>query len=181
MIKASNSLCLPIEHVKNIKEESASDQHANVLAAMIVTEFKEYEFAIQCFAECICISTSIYLMTLSLRYLSDICVKLEQYIAALKLLNIARKNCTMYELTITPMFVNKVYFEKKKKIKKKLNKMRCFQCGRKEKLFCCTGCMEAVYCSKQCQKRHWRAHHRKECAKKWSESYQKLKKYSLFT
>merc|ERR1712204_103487 len=84
--------------------------------------------------------------------------KAKRYVFALRLLNIAKKLCTLYEFTITPTFVNKIYPKKRKKIKKKLKKMKCLYCGSKGKLSSCTACMSALYCSKLCQKRDWKEH-----------------------
>merc|ERR1712228_991571 len=122
----------------------------------------------------------VYIMALSLKCLSGICMELNQFVIALRLLNIAYKLCTMYELVICPSFVNKIYTKKRKRIKKKLKKMICSYCGRKGKLMCCTGCMDAVYCSKLCQKRDWQSMHREKCNKKWSKYYSELKKKLIF-
>merc|ERR1712232_688999 len=94
-----------------------------------------------------------------------------QLVIALRLLNKARRLCTMFELTITPTFVNKFYPIKRMKIKKKLMNMKCSHCGKKGKLFCCTACMLAVYCSKSCQKKDWKADHSQHCRKDWTNCY----------
>ncbi|CAB9507611.1 expressed unknown protein [Seminavis robusta] len=60
----------------------------------------------------------------------------------------------------------------KKTSKKKLWKVRkkeaCEMCGTKanrlgRELRQCTSCLDAVYCSKECQVSHWKGFHRKEC------------------
>ena len=122
-------------------------------------------------------SSSLLATGLSLRYLSGLFYDDGQYVASLRLLNTAYKRCTMYEIAIFPSFVNKQYFEKRKKIKKNIRNMVCCFCERKSrKLMCCTGCMEATYCSKSCQKRDWRSNHRRQCGKgRWSGFYEHVK------
>merc|ERR1712096_261091 len=51
----------------------------------------------------------------------------------------------------------------------------CFGCGMPEgtngmKLHHCAGCAAAVYCSKECQKKHWKAGHKLDCKKTASTS-----------
>ncbi|KAF9480196.1 hypothetical protein BDN70DRAFT_857261 [Pholiota conissans] len=48
---------------------------------------------------------------------------------------------------------------------KRVSRLHCFQCGGpgKPKLLVCSSCMKARYCSRECQKSHWK-HHKKECA-----------------
>merc|ERR1712228_946023 len=144
------------------------------------TDVRTKQIGRHVFVDSICNSTSLYAMTLSLRYLSRICYDLDQFVIALRLLNMAYAYCTMYELTITPTFVKEKYSKKRKKIKKKLNKLVCSYCGRKGKLKCCTACMNAVYCTKLCQKRDWRAGHRNKCDGEWLEEYKKLKVRLVF-
>jgi len=129
-------------------------------------------------------STSLHVTTLSLRDMYRFCRKEKRYVCALRFLNIAKKLCTLYELTITPTFVNKIYPKKRKKIKKKLKKMECLYCGSKGKLYSCTACMSALYCSKLCQKRDWKEH-KHHCSKikkgvNWLDFYRNLKSTKLF-
>ena len=159
---------------------SPTDGYAMMLMGKCYVKYKEYQNGITCFISSICKSTSLYVMTFSLRYLSGICVKLNEYVIALRLLDRAYKLCTMYDTPITPLFVNRIYSRKRKKIKMKLKEVVCSFCGCKGKLKCCTGCMNAVYCSKSCQKRHWRSVHRKTCDKKWLQHYKTLKQHSIF-
>ena len=157
---------------------------ANCYSLMLLGKWsmngKDYPCAMKMFVDSICNSVSIYSFCLSSRYLSEVCVRVGQYVIALRLLNVAYKFCTMYEFTITPTFVNVIYAKKRKKIKKKLKRLFCSHCGKKGKLQCCTGCMTAVYCSKSCQKRHWSLDHKKQCNREWFEFYEKLKDYFIF-
>merc|ERR1712228_104755 len=145
------------------------------MGGIVYVKNGDYDRSIPRFLASIAASTSLYVTTLSLRYLSDACKEMKRCVIALRSLNVAYKLCTMYELTICPSFVNKIYSKKRKNIKKKLKKMACSYCGRKGKLMCCTGCMKSVYCTKLCQKRDWRAGHRKKCVKKWFEFYSIMK------
>ena len=158
-----------------------TDAYSLMLMGKSYQKYEEYENGITCFVSSIRTSASLFVMTSSLRCLSEICMKLSQFVAALRLLNVAYKLCTMYELTITPSFVNDIYPKKRKKTKRKLKKMVCSYCGRKGKLQCCTGCMTAVYCSKLCQKRHWSLDHRKNCDNAvWSKYYRMMKAQLIF-
>merc|ERR1712228_831002 len=144
-------------------------------------KFKDIDFkkAMGSFVISIVHSKSIYCTTLSLRYLSEMCQDVGQYVVALRFLNIAYSLCTMYdyEYTITFSFVSKYYFKYKRQIKKNLKKIVCSFCGSKGKVKSCTNCMAAFYCSKLCQKRDWMSH-RKKCHKVWSGYYQMLKRIS---
>ena len=125
------------------------------------------------FSACIVSSPSLYPAVISLTSLSHICKKLGQYVVALRLLDKAYECCTMYEPHVFPSFVKGSYRKKRKRIKQKLKEMRCSHCGRNAKLLCCVGCMSAFYCSKSCQKRHWKHSHRDDCDKRWLEKLNK--------
>lgn len=162
------------------KDLSEYDRNCLILIGKLCVNYNEYKSGISWYVASICCSYSLYIRILSMRHLSIFCKDNGQYLMALKLLNAAYKYCNLYEFVITPCFVNKIYFEKKKKIKKKLNKMVCIYCNKKGKLKCCTGCMVATYCNKICQKRHWKSIHHKECDKSWLEYYKKLKDELVF-
>lgn len=42
---------------------------------------------------------------------------------------------------------------------------RCARCGACEPAFRCKGCRSAAFCSKDCQRAHWVAGHKRECSK----------------
>ena len=52
-------------------------------------------------------------------------------------------------------------------IQEELRKMQCFGCGRarrlQESFRACSRCKVARYCCKDCQKKHWKEGHKKEC------------------
>ena len=126
-------------------------------------------------------STSLWTLTLALRYLSELCFDLDRSVLALRLLNTAHRYCTLYKFPITPSFVNRIYFEQKRKILRELNGTSCSYCNEKVwKLMCCTGCMKTTYCSRSCQKKHWRLNHRTRCNKEWLTMYQILKESAVF-
>lgn len=44
---------------------------------------------------------------------------------------------------------------------------RCVNCNKAvDVIRKCAGCLQAIYCDKDCQKRHWKATHKKECGLK---------------
>ena len=52
-------------------------------------------------------------------------------------------------------------------IQEELKKGQCSGCGRaralQEKFRACSRCEKTRYCSKECQKKHWKGQHKKEC------------------
>ncbi len=41
---------------------------------------------------------------------------------------------------------------------------RCFSCQEEsDSLLLCASCQQAKYCSKECQKKHWKKQHKMEC------------------
>ena len=122
--------------------------------------------------------TDLYDRIIALRALANECIDHKEYLIAIRILKSARKLCGKYML---PSFVNKEYRQKKKEIKQKLEIMNCFGCKQKGKaLKCCTGCMKAYYCSKKCQKRHWRKSHRKKCKYIWTRQPTKNRGCDLY-
>eukprot|EP01084_Bolivina_argentea_P131714 232457_1 len=73
-------------------------------------------------------------------------------------------------------FVYRLNNDKKKykseqiKLRKKCKKMKCSNCDKKG-LKSCIGCMKISYCSRKCQKKHWKYKHKYECRKKWIIQY----------
>ena len=50
----------------------------------------------------------------------------------------------------------------------------CACCGKTKneiKLMCCSRCRTFFYCSKECQKNHWRAGHKSDCNGHWIEAF----------
>ena len=123
---------------------------------------------INAFVACIVSSTSLYSAVSSMRALSAACKKIGQYLIALRLLDKAYECCTMYQCHAFPSFVSESYWKKRKRIKQKLNKLRCSYCGCSANLLSCTGCMSTFYCSKLCQKMDWKMTHSDNCDKHWS-------------
>ena len=154
--------------------------YIHMMNAKVCLSNKDYEFAIYWFVKSISISSSLYTTALSLRYLAKICYRTGHYVLALRLLRTVCKCCHLYERTIMPWFVNK-YRGKRKRIRKKIQEMRCCHCNKKGgKLMCCTACMKTAYCSKSCQKRDWKLNHRDECDGSWLVHYKHLRKRSVF-
>merc|ERR1712228_406351 len=171
-----------ITSTKSIFERgmNVSDCFSFILFGKVMVKKRDYKDARCTLVRSIRLSTSLYSIILSLRYLSEVCMELDHCVIALRLLNVAYKLCTKYDVVICPSFVNKKYLKKKERIKQKLNKMVCSHCGRKGKLKCCTACMSSYYCSKSCQKREWRLSHRDKCDKEWTAFYKVLRDELIF-
>eukprot|EP01084_Bolivina_argentea_P231415 390277_1 len=128
------------------------------------------------FVKAIYEASSFVLLTLSLRYLSDICHSFNQFAIGFRLLKCAYLICVNTGEYITPSFIKNYYRKKKKLFVTELNRMSCMQCGAKEgKLKSCTGCMKNMYCDRKCQKKHWNHIHRYQCNKLWIVHYNLLK------
>eukprot|EP01084_Bolivina_argentea_P284716 488027_1 len=152
-----------------------------ILVGKLFIKWNNYKEGIKWYITSICRCTVLIVRIISLRRLSEICRDKGQHVMALKLLNTAKKYCHFYDFVINPIFANKIYFEKRKIIKKRLNKI-CMYCKSKgKKIKCCTGCMVALYCSKSCQKKHWVSIHNKRCDKSWSKCYKFLKNGLVFS
>ena len=65
---------------------------------------------------------------------------------------------SMFELTVQPT-TGSVHFECTDLLR------RCVVCGPCERTQFCAGCRSVRYCSRGCQKAHWKAGHRDECAR----------------
>eukprot|EP01084_Bolivina_argentea_P038909 71925_1 len=128
------------------------------------------------FIETICFGHSLYIVSKSAVYLSELCFLFAEYQIGLRYLRSAYKLCYVCDgKHISPSFVLKHYFRKKVMIKQQIQKMRCFNCNQRSKLSSCTGCMKVMYCSKRCQKIHWKKIHRKMCGKSWSNTFIAMK------
>eukprot|EP01084_Bolivina_argentea_P214492 364110_1 len=122
---------------------------------------------IVCFVKATCITAYLHKKILSLKGLMFHCYLAEEYSIGLKILNSLYKLCKGY---IFPSFVNKKYFEYKKKFKRKINKMKCVYCNKQSyKLKSCKNCMKAFYCSRLCQKLHW-TKHKSKCHNVWNHA-----------
>eukprot|EP01084_Bolivina_argentea_P263888 446826_1 len=122
---------------------------------------------------------SFYTRTITLRKCSRICHKhLKEHAIALKLLKYAHQICCIDKNNIiTSTFALDTYFQKKQKIKEKLNTMKCTYCNQRNSLQSCSGCMKALYCNRKCQKRDWSTH-KTECDGKngeWHVNYKSLR------
>eukprot|EP01084_Bolivina_argentea_P196256 336448_1 len=127
-------------------------------------------------------ASSFVLLTLSLRYLSNICVLFNEFGIALRCLKCAYFVCIHTGKYITPSFINEDYRKNKKVIMGYLSTRLCGQCLNKgKKLKSCTGCMKTVYCSRICQKKHWNHIHRKQCDKYWISHYKLLRQTIIFS
>eukprot|EP01084_Bolivina_argentea_P230503 388852_1 len=113
----------------------------------------------------------LYLKILYMKNLSDCCYLNGQYLISLKILKVMRKLCKGYIL--------RSFRKKRKMVKSKLKKMKCFNCNKRyakqSKFQTCKGCMVVLYCSKLCQKVHWKFEHRNNCNGSWIELYSMLK------
>ncbi len=111
-------------------------------------------------------ANSFVVMSCSLQYLSDICLRFSEYGIGLKCLKYAYKLCVMdKESYMLPSFVEKGYRKNKKAFVEKLKQMKCGFCGKNKgkKLKSCTGCMKVYYCNRNCQKLTWKVKHHHSC------------------
>eukprot|EP01084_Bolivina_argentea_P223102 377530_1 len=120
---------------------------------------KKYSISKDAFISAIYYSCSFAIMSLSLQYLSKICKYFGEYEIGLKCLKFAYKLCIIDSKTyILPSFAQRDYGKRKRLFIKKLNRMKCEYCGKKNwnQLRSCTGCMKVMYCNRKCQKKHWK-------------------------
>eukprot|EP01083_Nonionella_stella_P164476 544444_1 len=146
------------------------------MCGAVLTEAKQYYKAIQQFAICCVRSSSLLIKALCLRDLSYASYMNGQYLLALKSLKMCYNICNGHFL---PSFVNKMFPLRKKMIKKsmKTNSSKCECCGKgmQARRFCCSGCMEIMYCTKKCQKLHWKRSHSLQCTQLFQQIYKDLK------
>eukprot|EP01084_Bolivina_argentea_P109562 195847_1 len=139
-----------------------------IVANALVAISGQHKNAKICYILSIISKGGLYEQVMYLRALSKHCYAQKEYFIGYKILKCAFKLSKGY---ILPSFVNMKYKLKRKKFRKKRNKMKCFHCNKAAiKLNSCKGCMKAVYCGKQCQKKHWNITHRNECDRSWISS-----------
>eukprot|EP01084_Bolivina_argentea_P252405 423651_1 len=142
----------------------------------------EHKRATEVFCEISINSNRLYAKVIALRCLSDEAYKNGEYAISMKILRTCYFLCKGYLL---PSFVNHKYPKQRRKIKKRIQTLRCSNCNvmnRKNKPHkACMGCMKSVYCSRKCQKIWWKKQHRFECERHWNHSdfsmYLLLKQY----
>eukprot|EP01084_Bolivina_argentea_P198017 339218_1 len=120
---------------------------------------------------------SLMCRALALIGLTENCYKNEEYFVGKKVLNIAYKVCKGYLFT---SFIETKYPKYKRKLLEKVCGMNCVNCGTDNRgllLKVCTACMKVSYCSKRCQKIHWKLKHKRNCNKTWKYLYHCLKNY----
>eukprot|EP01084_Bolivina_argentea_P155380 270767_1 len=140
--------------------------------AKLALRDKQYIKAKTYFIETICSGHSLYIVSKSSLYLSELCYSFSEYQIGLRCLKAAYKICYVHDgKHISPSFVLKGYVKKKELIKKQMQKMVCFNCKLRTKLRSCSGCMKVMYCSKRCQKIHWKCIHCETCDKSWSNTF----------
>eukprot|EP01083_Nonionella_stella_P007606 21930_1 len=136
---------------------------------------KQYNEASFTLIQCSRTAHCAYKRVIALKSLSINCYENKHYLLGFKALKCAFKICGGY---MNKTFVDHQYRRLKRKIKRKWNAMSCATCGsNKIKLKCCIGCMNTVYCSRQCQKIDWNDTHRYKCSGIWTKPYYTLQMF----
>eukprot|EP01084_Bolivina_argentea_P131244 231679_1 len=153
--------------------------------AKIFMKYKLYDHAIYWLTRVSVSSGTLYVIVMSLRYLSKLCEYKRLYGISFRSLKVAKKYCCVHDVIVLPSFCDFEYPKAKKRIRKKLKRMVCCYkyCVRQKldyKVKSCTGCMSAMYCSKQCQKRDWVHLHRNVCNGSWREKYKRFKSLTTY-
>eukprot|EP01084_Bolivina_argentea_P264701 448489_1 len=87
----------------------------------------------------------------------------------------AKQSWKLYKKIIN---IAEIYPKMRKKLKKRLQKIKCNYCGKHkylqtkkqlDKLKVCKGCHSFYYCNKRCQKYHWKRSHSRQCSKQWMQ------------
>eukprot|EP01084_Bolivina_argentea_P135713 239097_1 len=145
-----------------------------MIGAVFVQQ-KQYYKAMDAFVRCAVGTSSLLIRALCFRDLSEACLANKFYLVAFKLLKRCYNICNGY---FFPSFV-KQHFPVRKKLLKKMIKLNMSKCNHCEIVIqtklCCSGCMSAIYCSRRCQKLHWKNCHYLKCTRKFEQLYQKLK------
>merc|ERR1712013_861787 len=107
--------------------------------------------------ESVMLSVSVILLSSQLSDLSEACELNGECKLALRLLKKAQRMCFMKNgQHITPTFTGEECKGRITILKRSIKRMRCAHCGTSKgtKLRPCTGCMRAMYCNRECQKKH---------------------------
>lgn len=102
-----------------------------------------------------------------LRILSHLAFEQRAYLISMRILQCCYIFSKGY---MSPSFVNHKYRKQRRVTMKKIKSLECAHCRKKNverKCKPCSGCMKAVYCSKQCQKIHWKMSHKAQCNRMW--------------
>lgn len=103
----------------------------------------------------------LYLRVHAIKMIANDAINADQLLFGLKLLRCVYRLCKGY---MFPKFNDKRGL-RKRRLEKKISDLSCVRCGdRTRKLSCCVGCFNTVYCSRKCQKKHWRSYHRRKCS-----------------
>eukprot|EP01084_Bolivina_argentea_P320538 556178_1 len=151
-----------------------------ILGKVYSVIFSNYFCGNDFYAISIVSSNELYYRALSMIACSDNCYKNKEYLLGLKLLICVYKLCKGRMLY---NFTNNEYFRKRKNFKKQCKKMVCHNCrvgplnANMNTIKCCSGCMQATYCSRHCQKIDWRNRHHRDCDHGWEKMYRSLKRY----
>eukprot|EP01084_Bolivina_argentea_P118439 210151_1 len=78
------------------------------------------------------------------------------------------KMADVFEKNDIVSYTNYNWKDSRNFVGKKLKNMLCKNCGSSINLKTCKGCMKVVYCSKKCQKCHWKNTHRVSCDRQWN-------------
>eukprot|EP01084_Bolivina_argentea_P071843 130528_1 len=119
-----------------------------------------------------CASWDLYTKAMSLKSLVINCYRNKEYLIGMNILRRLYQLCKGY---ILPTFVNTTYHRWKKKFKNKWRKVKCAYCHQKNRemisLKSCKGCMKIFYCTRLCQKMHWKQYHKSKCDLQWVQIY----------
>eukprot|EP01084_Bolivina_argentea_P261167 441236_1 len=164
-------------HCNSINWGDSCCDYIHYAVAKVYFKENKYQKAHKYFMCAVCSAGSIYARIIMLKYLSYTSFHLNQYQLSLKCVYTAYKLSYFPNGThINKTFVNQLYRIRKKEIKHRLKEMSCAQCDQYIKsLNTCTGCMITMYCSKRCQKKHWKHCHQLTCLNSLSNDYKTLK------
>ena len=149
-----------------------------ILGQYFRIKLKNYGSARMCYFVAVITFSDLYPRALSMKGFALNCYRNKEYLMGLRVLRCAYQCCNGH---ILPSFVHEFYPKQRRKFEKKLKAIKCSHCSAPyDKSFkCCSGCMGELYCSRSCQKKHWKKQHRNECNGQWRMGvglYMKLKK-----